>query len=125
MAESFSGARIVWNSAARGDLNMRVFEVLSAGAFLLTESLPVASGQSDLFRVDEHLAVYDDQNLLDRIAYYLERPDLRREIAAAGRKEAHAHHTYDHRVEELLEVMSRRRADPQTVGRSPAEARRA
>jgi len=110
MAASFSRASITWNSAARGDLNMRVFEALASGCFLLTESVPEA-GLTDLFEDGTHLALYEQSALVERTRYYLDRPEERQRIAARGRVEVLAHHTYRHRVFELFETIDARQAD--------------
>jgi spore maturation protein CgeB len=46
-----------------------------------------------------HLATYrDTDDLLDKIAFYLKRDELRDKIAAAGMAEAISKHTYRHRT---------------------------
>jgi spore maturation protein CgeB len=81
----------------------RVFEAMACGVFVLTDR------QKDvlaLFRDGEHLASFSDGDDLDRkIAYYLEHEDERLRIAAAGRAEVLRHHTYAHRVEQLLNTL--------------------
>ncbi len=50
-----------------------------------------------------HLATYREaDDLLDKLAFYLERESLRLKIAAAGRREAVLKHTYLHRMKRLL-----------------------
>jgi hypothetical protein len=46
--------------------------------------------------------------MLERIAFYLARPELREKIAAAGMPEVLAKHTYRHRMEQLLSTMAER-----------------
>ncbi len=103
MASCFSRAEITWNSAANSDLNMRVFEALAAGCFLLTENLPEQAGLQDLFEDGTHLALYEESSLIERVRHYLARPEERRRIAERGRAWVLAHHTYDHRVEQMLQ----------------------
>jgi GT2 family glycosyltransferase len=106
MARVFSGSKIVFNSASRDDLNMRVFEALSTGSLLLTD-LARASGQDVLFADGEDCAVYrHDDALVDAARFYLENDGLREQIAECGRRRAHAAHTYAHRVDDLLDVVS-------------------
>lgn len=82
----------------------RVFEALACGAFLLTDR------QRDvlaLFRDGEHLVTFaDSADLKRKVAYYLEHPDERRRIAAAGRAEVLRHHTYAHRIQTMLAVLA-------------------
>ncbi len=103
MADFFAGCRIVFNNAIKDDLNMRVFEVLSTGSFLLTD-VAQNSGQEALFHDREEVGVYKDSEILEAVAYYLEHEDERERIAARGRAVVHAAHTYAHRMEDLLAV---------------------
>jgi len=119
MARIYSAARLVFNRSLKNDVNMRVFEAVACGSLLLTNEL-VDNGQAELFRDGVHLATYDvPEELLEKAAYYLEHEALRERIAAAGRAEAVAKHTYRHRMQTVLERVGRgaprprgRRADP-------------
>jgi spore maturation protein CgeB/SAM-dependent methyltransferase/Tfp pilus assembly protein PilF len=104
MARVLNESRIVFNSALANDMNMRVFEALACGSLLVTDRAE-GSGLEELFRDGEHLAIYDDSNLVDKVRYYLERPDLREKIARQGREEVLARHTYGHRAAELERVI--------------------
>lgn len=104
MAAAFSRCRIVFNEAVNDDLNMRVFEVLCSGSLLITDSAP-GSGLTDLFQDNEHLIVFSEETLVERIQYFLDRPDKRHQIARMGRREALARHTYNHRAKQLLATL--------------------
>ncbi|MEW6320988.1 MAG: glycosyltransferase [Acidobacteriota bacterium] len=116
MAAVLSASRIVFNDAVRRDLNMRVFEALCTGSFLLTDRA-APSGLDELFVDREHLAIYEDETLDDLVAYYLAHEDEREAIAARGRAEVLARHTYDHRVAAILEAVGAPDSEPcmQTV----------
>lgn len=102
MAEIYSASRLVFNRSLENDINMRVFEALACGSLLLTNDL-TENGQAELFQDGIHLATYRDaDDLLDKAAYYFKREEIRERIAAAGRTEALARHTYRHRMEALL-----------------------
>jgi 2-polyprenyl-3-methyl-5-hydroxy-6-metoxy-1,4-benzoquinol methylase len=102
MAEIYSASRLVFNRSLEDDVNMRVFEALACGSLLLTNDL-TGNGQAELFQDGVHLATYRDaDDLVDKASYYLEREEIRERIAAAGRAEALARHTYRHRMESLL-----------------------
>jgi Glycosyl transferases group 1/Methyltransferase domain len=102
MARAYSSARLVFNRSIKNDVNMRVFEALASGSMLVTNEL-TANGQAELYRDGVHLATYADQeDLLDKLAFYLERESLREKIAAAGRADVLEKHTYSHRMERLL-----------------------
>ncbi|MFQ5330078.1 MAG: glycosyltransferase [Thermodesulfobacteriota bacterium] len=110
MAEVFGQSRIVFNNAVKNDLNMRVFEVMAAGSMLLTDEAP-GSGLDEFFKDREHLVIYNDENVLELIDYYLKNPQKLEEIAMRGESEALAHHTYDHRVDEMLASIDKRSED--------------
>jgi len=103
MALLFSQSRMVFNNAVRNDLNMRVFEAMSTGTFLLTD-LPANSGQDELFVDGEDLGIYEDKNLLERARYYLIREEEREQIAQRAQTMVHQAHTYAHRCAELMKV---------------------
>jgi hypothetical protein len=104
MADFFSRSKMVFNNAVQNDLNMRVFEVLSTGTFLLTDD-PHNSGQDELFVDGEDLGLYADETILESARAYLDQDGLRERIAARGQQLVRAAHTYDHRVDELLSVV--------------------
>jgi hypothetical protein len=115
MAQVFSSSRIVFNSAVNNDLNMRVFEALSVGSLLLTDQAP-DSGLETLFQDGEDLAIYrTDEELIDVAGFYLKNSRLREQIATRGRQIVHAAHTYVHRIEELLDVVSGERTTTSTA----------
>ncbi len=115
MARTYSAARIAFNRSIRNDVNMRVFEAVGCGSLLMTNDLS-DNGLDELFRDGAHLATYrDGGDLLDKLGFYLEREALRERIAAAGRAEAIAKHTYAHRMETIL-----RRAEETLLKRSVA-----
>ncbi|MBI4663446.1 MAG: glycosyltransferase [Verrucomicrobia bacterium] len=103
MALIFSQSRIVFNNAVRNDLNMRVFEAMSTGSFLLTDATP-NSGQNELFVDGEDLGIYDDKSLLDKARFYLIHEEEREHIGRRGQAMMHKAHTYQHRAAEILRV---------------------
>ncbi len=104
MAEVFSQSRIVFNEAINRDLNMRVFEALCSGSLLVTDSAQ-GSGLEEFFQDKEHLVIFTEDNLIERIGFYLEHPEERLKIARQGREEVLARHTYDHRAKFLLATL--------------------
>jgi hypothetical protein len=107
MAETYSASRIVLNRSVLGDVNMRVFEALACGSLLVTNDL-ADNGQAELFRAGEHLVTYRDlDDLVEKVAYYLEHEDEGERIAAAGREAVLAAHTYRHRMETILRTVDK------------------
>ncbi|MCO5211890.1 MAG: glycosyltransferase [Caldilinea sp.] len=105
VGEVYSQSRIVFNTSIAGDVTMRIFEGTAAGALVLTD--PVQNGFAELFELGAEVVVYqDDDDLLAKVHYYLEHPQEREAIARAGQTRTLAQHTYRHRVEQILEIMS-------------------
>ena len=103
MASFLSSSRLLFNSAVKDDLNMRVFESLAIGKCLLTDSVP---GLADLFVPDVDLVVYEDADLVDRVRFLLDHPEVADRIGAQGRKKVLSHHTYHHRARSIVRILS-------------------
>lgn len=102
-ARKFSQSKIVFNISIKDDLNMRIFETLSTGSFLLTNWLPTLG---ELFEDGKHLVTYKTlDEMVEKAKYYLEHDDERQKIADAGHAEFMAKHTYKHRVETILSIV--------------------
>lgn len=103
-AKKFSLSKIVFNISIKDDINMRVFETLSTGSFLLTNWLPTLG---DLFEDGKHLVTYKTlDEMVEKAKYYLEHEEEREKIAEAGYQEFINKHTYKHRVEKILSIVS-------------------
>ena len=123
LALAYSSARIGFNRSIADDVNMRVFEVLCSGAMLLTNRLE-GSGLSELLRVNEQFVEYSsDEELFEKLEYYLSHAADRERIAAAGQAAVLARHTYRHRMETILNVVERGRSPVvrATVAEKPVE----
>ncbi len=84
-AKLFSQSLVSFNGSLNGDLNMRVFEVLSAGGFLLTDRLSPQAGLELLLRPGVDCETYRDAHeLLDKIAFYRRSPLAALHIAEQG-----------------------------------------
>jgi spore maturation protein CgeB/tetratricopeptide (TPR) repeat protein len=106
MAEHYSKSKIVFNNAINNDLNMRVFEALCSGSLLLTDYAS-GSGLEEMFENRKHLVIYEDENIENVIAHYLENDNERKQIAEQGRQEVLKNHTYAHRANDLMNVLNR------------------
>jgi len=105
MSQVFSRSKIVFNCSVKDDLNMRVFEAMSTGSLLITDQAP-GSGLTEMFEHGNHLVLYKDRrDLFEQVAYYLNHETERERIAAEGRRELLALHTYGHRVEAIIRVL--------------------
>ena len=103
--EIYSRAKIVLNFPLGDDLNYRTFEALSCGSLLLTRRMN--NGQEQLFKEGVHYEAYgDEQELEQKIAYYLSHPNEREKIAQAGLVEIRQNHSLDQRLSTMLDVIS-------------------
>ncbi|MCC5898343.1 MAG: glycosyltransferase [Phormidium sp. BM_Day4_Bin.17] len=108
-AEIYAKSQINLNVSLNGDLNMRVFEVLSSGGFLLTDKLKPEAGLEALFEVGNHLDTYDSKaDLYQKIQYYLQRPELTQQIAQAGCELFWQQHQPEQKVQQLLDHLQGR-----------------
>ena len=85
-ALGFYGASLLgFNASLNGDLNLRVFEILSVGAALLTDRLVPAAGLESLVADRRELLLYGSaEELAERAAAALIRPAETRAVGAAG-----------------------------------------
>lgn len=99
-AKKFCKSKIVLNIAMKEDLNMRCFEALGTGSFLLTDWVPYID---EVFEDGKHLVLYRTlDEAVDKAKYYLAHDSEREKIAQAGYEHVMANHTIDHRANVML-----------------------
>lgn len=104
-ARKFCMSRICLNISIGDDLNMRLFEVMATGSFLLTNWLPTLG---DLFEDGKHLATYKTlDELEEKIKYYLEHEDEREKIAKEGQKLVLEKHKYADRIQKIFDTINK------------------
>jgi spore maturation protein CgeB len=97
LGASFSAAQ----AASRHSASNRMWKVLGCGAFYLGE---MVEGIDALAQEGVHCAWYrGPEDAAAQARHWLEHPEERARIAAAGRAHALGAHTYAHRVRLLLE----------------------
>lgn len=102
LARIYNSSKINLNITLQGksSINYRVFEVLAAGGFLLTDE------REDLkanFEISKHLETYKDtQDLIDKIDFYLNNLNIAQRIAQLGRFEVIESNTYSARAKVIL-----------------------
>jgi tetratricopeptide (TPR) repeat protein len=106
MGRIYSQARLVVNESIQGEVNLRVFETLAAGALLLTED--VGPNLLGLFTPGEDLVTYGPQDLVEKAAYFLTHEAERRAIAQQGRERVYAEHHTLARARQFLEFLGER-----------------
>ena len=95
------GALNTMDPAEVAGVNNRLFESAGCGAAVLTEFRPALP---DLFDIGEEVLAYHDfDELVDQAARLFNEPDLSTRLGDAAAKRAHADHTYERRLANLLE----------------------
>ena len=85
---------------AETGVNLRIFEALAGGSFLLTDHCDEIA---DLFKVGEEIETYRSSGeLAEKVAYYLSHEDQRRAIAAKGHAAFLQKHSWRARIEQQL-----------------------
>lgn len=99
----FNNAKINLNITLRAietGLPLRIFDICAAGGFLMTnyqEELP------EYFEIGKEAEYYGSQEeLIDKCKYYLSHDDERKKIAMAGIERVRQHHTWRHRVAQII-----------------------
>ncbi|MCK5491619.1 MAG: glycosyltransferase family 1 protein, partial [Candidatus Omnitrophica bacterium] len=106
MAEIYSASKIGFNSSIINDINMRLFEVMASGCFLLTNRIK-NNGLEELFVNKEHLITYrNDKEMIELIDYYLNNEKEREAIAIRGYETVVNEHTYYHRVQTMFNYIA-------------------
>ena len=98
-------ARIALNTLHYGEvrsLNARAFEIAGIGGFQLMSHSSIVN---DHFVIGEEIETFTSRReLVEKVRYYIEKPEERGSIAAAGQRRAHADHTFRQRLLTLLEL---------------------
>ncbi len=104
-------------------LKARTFEVPGAGGFLLSEQAPAIE---QFYRIGSEIDVFDgEQELEQKLRFYLESPALRDRMANAAYLRTRTEHLYPFRLRELFELALNRRAmrvEKQPAGQRPRTA---
>jgi spore maturation protein CgeB len=86
-------------------MHFRVMDCLAAGGFLMINETPLddePGGIGGAFVAGRHYGSYRMDDVAEVARRYLNDPDTRRKIAAEGRREVRAHHTWGHRAGQVL-----------------------
>jgi glycosyl transferase family 1 len=125
MARIYRQSKIVVNIARDDfpqDANVRTFEVMAAGALLLTAS-PTELTQIG-FQDGVHFIGYrNETEIAPLVREYLSEESARRRIVEAARDKVLREHTYDHRARTILDLTERHGRNFSAPARSWPEAR--
>lgn len=84
-------------------INLRIFEALSAGCFLLTD---YCDEIAELFEIGKEIEVFRSASeLQEKVEYYLAHPEEREAIARCGHAKFLSHFTWEKRVGALIEAL--------------------
>ena len=103
----YASAAIVLNdhwqeSAEAGFLNNRLYDVLAAGGFVISDEVDGLREEFD----DGVVAYHDAAELVQLVERYLGDPTARAERAGRGRRAVLERHTFGHRVDEILRLVA-------------------
>lgn len=106
-SKAFRAAKIVINNLRISEVegtNVRTFEIAACGGFQLTT---YRQGIYDLFNEDELITYSTFNELIDKINYYLSRPDERKIITEKAFTRAQSEHTYDKRLDQMFDIIKK------------------
>jgi hypothetical protein len=101
-----SGAKIVLGVDAvatiDGHWTNRLWLTLGCGGFHLTNYVP---GMEEFFINRKHLVwFHSEEECVERVREYLEKPEERKKIACEGYRLVHEHHTFRHFAQKSLDI---------------------
>ena len=83
-------------------VNNSMFEIAGCGGFQIATSKP---GMAELFEPESEIVTFASRKeLIEKVQHYLARPEERRVIARRAQLRAHREHTYEHRLNKLLDI---------------------
>ncbi|MBJ43082.1 MAG: hypothetical protein CMJ80_07345 [Planctomycetaceae bacterium] len=114
----YAKSKITLNPSMMGDINLRVFEALSAGGFLITDDISPQAGKNQIFRDGDHLVLFEDyEDLKCKIKYYLDNPSEALKIAQQGYSEFWANHSPEVKKKQLMKLVFEGEIPPLYDGR--------
>lgn len=85
--------------------NMRLFEATGMGTMLITDK---KKNLNKLFKVGKEVVDYNDnEDLLNKIKYYLKHEDIRKKIAKLGQYRTLNYHGYSTRMKQLTKIITK------------------
>jgi len=107
LAKMSSVAKIVLCASGWPEVELsqsaRIYRHLGAGAFCLEIAV---KGIENWFEVGKEIDIYKNINdCVEKVRYYLDNPNKRKEIAEHGYKICHEKHEFSHRIVAMLEIL--------------------
>jgi spore maturation protein CgeB len=108
-AKAIQAAQVVLNTMGYWEiegLNCTLFETAGCGGFQIADWKPT---MAECFEPEREIVTFRTaQELKEKVAYYLAKPDERQAIADRAYARAHREHTYEHRLREMFRVLGLR-----------------
>lgn len=105
-ARIYSESLININCSLNGDLNLRFFEILGSGGFLLSDVLSRESGLDVLFSNQEHFVAYIDENdCIEKIKYYSAHEKEAKQIARKGFEHCWNNHNPEKKILQFFDCV--------------------
>lgn len=102
--EIYNKGKISFNWSSNDDIPMRIFEGMAYGNAVITNRI---TGLESLFREDKHYIGFDTEDeLMQKVDYYLNNPDLLDKISQNGYM-AVEEHTYKNRCAKIIREVFR------------------
>lgn len=90
------------NRPIKTGLPLRIFDLMGAGGFVVSN---YQAEIPEIFIPDEDIVLYDSiPDLLDKIGYYLEHDEERKQIAKNGYEKVKMYHSYDVRLAQMFRM---------------------
>ena len=106
----FRGSKINLNTTLRSiktGIPLRVWDIMGNGGFLLTN---YQEELLEYFEPDKDFVYYTDyEDLCEKVEYYLEHEEERKRIAASGCSKVRNQHTFQQRLECIIDIISEER----------------
>lgn len=84
---------------------LRIFDIMGCGGFLLTN---YQEDFLEFFEPNQDFVYFESkQDMVEKAEYYLKNDDIREKIALSGYNKIKKHHTYGHRMNEILKIISK------------------
>lgn len=112
-SQIYANNLISLNISLNSDFNMRFFEVIAAGGFLLTDRLSTYTGYDLVFKDGRDFVFYDGpEDLCEKIDYYLKNPDEALQIARNGFETYHKHWNIHKRRQMFFDLVMEDKVHP-------------
>ncbi|GAB4536370.1 MAG: hypothetical protein Fur0020_04300 [Thermodesulfovibrionia bacterium] len=87
----------------RKSMSARMYTAVGCGAFYMCRYV---EGIEEVFLPDKEIVTFfDEDEMIDKIRFYLGREDLRKKFAQAGQKRVLSEHTYEVRIKEMMRII--------------------